>query len=263
MPTRKTSKAPALTGLPQALSDAGADRRLDVLRRIAAGDSISQAAREVGVSYKAAWQAIETLSQASGQALVERTVGGAGGGGASITEAGQALLQLADELAAARAAVLSRFAGGATLAAGLQLRTSMRNQLACRVVALQPQAPDDPTVWVQCETRGGVPLSASVTRESADLLGLAPGRSVLLLCKATAVVVGAPVRATRGAAAAETTRLNGTVEHVTPGRERDEVVLALPGGDHWVGFAPHPHALALGARASASVAASALVVAIG
>jgi hypothetical protein len=41
------------------------------------------------------------------------------------------------------------------------------------------------------------------------------------------------------------------------------VVLALPGGDHWVGFAPHPCALAPGSRAGASVAASALVVAIG
>ena len=263
MPTRQPSKPLPLTGLPQALGDAGADRRLDVLRRIAAGDSISQAAREVGISYKAAWQAIETLSQASGQVLVARTVGGAGGGGAAITEAGMRLLQLADELAEARAAVLSRFSGGATLAAGLQLRTSMRNQLACRVLALQPVAPEDPTVWVQCETRGGLRLSASVTRESADLLSLAPGRSALLLCKATAVSIGAPHRGTRGAVIADSARLNGTVDRVAPGRERDEVVLSLPGGDQWVGFAPHPCGLVPGARAGASVAASALVVAIG
>lgn len=263
MSTRKTPKPLPLAGLPQALSDVGADRRLDVLRRIAAGDSISQAAREVGVSYKAAWQAVETLSQASGQVLVERSVGGVGGGGATLTQAGQRLLQLADELATARAEVLSRFTGGFTLAAGLQWRTSMRNQLACRVAALKPQAPDDPTVWVHCETHGGVALSASVTRESADLLGLAPGRGVHLLCKATAVVVGAPVRAQRGVTASGTTRLNGIVERVTAGRAYDEVVLALPGGDHWVGLSPHPFKLPPGARAGASVAASALVVAIG
>lgn len=264
MPPRQATKAVPLAGLPQALSDAGADRRLDVLRRIAAGDSISQAAREVGISYKAAWQAIEALSQASGQALVDRTVGGAGGGGAAITEAGLTLLRLADELARAREAVLSRFAGGATLAAGLQLRTSMRNQLACRVLTLQPAAPDDPTVWVQSETRGGQRLSASVTRESCDLLGLAPGRRVLLLCKATAVDVGPPVRGRRSAAAAAATALlTGDVARITPGRERDEVVLQLPGGDHWVGFAAHPCGLAIGARATAQVAASALVVAMG
>lgn len=263
MTPRRSPRAPTLVGLPQALNDSGADRRLDVLRRIASGDSISQAAREVGVSYKAAWQAIETLSRASGQALVTRTVGGAGGGGAVITAAGERLLHLADALASARAAVLLRFEGGATIAAGMQWRTSMRNQLHCQVLALQPAAPEDPAVWVQCETRGGIALSASVTRESADLLGLAPGRIVQLLCKATAVQVGAAHRGARRSAVADTARLNGTVERVIPGRERDEVVLALPGGDHWVGFAPHPCALAPGSRAGASVAASALVVAIG
>lgn len=263
MPVRKPSKTTALAGLPQALGDAGTDRRVDVLRRIAAGDSISQAARGLGISYKAAWQAIETLSQAAGQALVDRTVGGAGGGGAAITEAGRHLLRLADELATARAAVLSRHAGGALLAAGLQWRTSMRNQLGCQVVALRATAPDDPTVWVQCETRGGLRLSASVTRESADLMGLAPGRAVWLLCKATAVEVGEPHRTARQAVVADTARVNGTVERVTPGRQRDEVVLRLPGGDQWVGFAPHPFAPPVGATVGAAVAASALVVAIG
>ncbi len=263
MPPRKPLKTSSLAGLPQALRDSGADRRLDVLRRIAAGDSISQAAREVGISYKAAWQAIETLTQAAGQPLVDRTVGGAGGGGAAVTEGGRRLLLLADELASAREAVLSRHAGGAMLAAGLELRTSMRNQLSCRVVALRPTAPDDPTVWVQCETRGGLRLSASVTRESADLMGLAPGRGVWLLCKATAVSVGDAHRALRPAVIADMARVNGTVERMAPGKLRDEVVLLLPGGDQWVGFAPHPFTLSAGARAGACVAASALVVAIG
>jgi len=253
-----------LAGLPDALSDASADKRLDVLRRIAAGASISQAARECGISYKAAWQAVETLSALSGQVLVERSVGGAGGGGARITAAGEQLLQLADALAQARQAVLSRFAGQAGLAVGLGLRTSMRNQLACRVDALHAESDHDPTVWVQARTAGGVRLCASVTRESADLLGLAPAASVLLLCKATAVSVGPPYAAQ---ALADGTlawcRFNGTVERVTPGRDRDEVVLALPGGGHWAGFAQNPCGLAPGEAAGASVPASALVVALG
>ena len=249
-----------LAGLPDALSDASADKRLEVLRRIAGGASISQAARECGISYKAAWQAVETLSALSGQVLVERSVGGAGGGGARITPAGEQLLQLADALAQARAAVLARFAGQA----GLGLRTSMRNQLACRVEALHAETEQDPTVWVRARTAGGVPLCASVTRESADLLGLAPGLGVLLLCKATAVSVGQPHEATALAdEALAWCRFNGVVERVTPGLERDEVVLALPGGGHWVGFAPHPVGLAAGQLAGASVAASALVVALG
>ena len=42
-----------------------ADKRIDILRRIGDVGSISEAARRAGVSYKAAWQAIETLNNLS------------------------------------------------------------------------------------------------------------------------------------------------------------------------------------------------------
>ena len=60
------------------------DRRIGILRQIGALGSISRAARAVGVSYKAAWQAVDTLTNLAGVALVERVVGGAGGGGARL-----------------------------------------------------------------------------------------------------------------------------------------------------------------------------------
>ena len=51
------------------------DRRIGILRQIGALGSISRAARAVGVSYKAAWQAVDTLTNLAGVALVERVVG--------------------------------------------------------------------------------------------------------------------------------------------------------------------------------------------
>ena len=71
------------TNLTQALGHQATDKRLDILRRIGANGSISEAARSAGVSYKAAWQALETLSNLAGTPLVEKVVGGAGGGGAT------------------------------------------------------------------------------------------------------------------------------------------------------------------------------------
>jgi molybdate transport system regulatory protein len=258
------SAARSAAQLPQALVDSSADKRLDVLRQIAAGHSISQAAREVGISYKAAWQAIDTLSNLSGQPLVERTVGGVGGGGAQITPHGEQLLSLADALAQARQQVLARFSQGMQLASsGFGLRTSMRNQLPCRVVQCEPASPDDPMVWVQLSTAGGAGLTASVTRESADLLGLAPGLEVLTLCKATAVsVLSAAQAATavKGDAAAHRCSLEGRVERVSKGADRDEVVLALEGGGHWVGFAAHPFTARIGSRAVATMPYAALVI---
>ena len=77
--------APA--ALTEALGHAVSDKRLEVLRRVGETGSISQAARDAGISYKAAWQAIDTLTNLSEAPLVDRTVGGSGGGGKEITTA--------------------------------------------------------------------------------------------------------------------------------------------------------------------------------
>ena len=88
--------------LTDALGHGMADKRIDILRAIARTGSISQAARDVAVSYKAAWQAVDTLTNLAGVPLVERAVGGVGGGGALLTQQGQHLLALADALEQAR-----------------------------------------------------------------------------------------------------------------------------------------------------------------
>jgi molybdate transport system regulatory protein len=250
--------------MSQALSDPAVDKRIEVLRCVAQGGSISQAARQTGISYKAAWQAIDTLSNLSGRTLVDRTVGGAGGGGARITEDGQQLLLMADALAHARTQVIQRLSGPALLTHALGLRTSMRNQLPCLVDGLDACADDDPAMGVRLRTAGGAVLTASVTRESADLLGLATGLGVLVMCKAMAVTVRRTVgRQRSGDGAARTGKwcvLPGEVERIAPGAVRDEVALALPGGGHWVGFADHPSQLVVGDPARALMAPAALVI---
>src|SRR3954468_9254519 len=159
--------------LAGALAHAPADKRVEILRRVGAVGSISQAARDAGVSYKAAWQALDTLSNLAGAPLVERAVGGAGGGGAHLTPAGAQLRHAADELAQARRSVLARLARDSGLpqrVAALGLRTSMRNQLPCRIAALRRQAG---AVEVALDLGAGLALSSRITRESAQLLQLA------------------------------------------------------------------------------------------
>jgi molybdate transport repressor ModE-like protein len=77
------------------LGAGSSDKRLEVLRSVQQAGSISQAARLNGVSYKAAWQAVETLSNLAGVPLIEKVVGGSGGGGARLTAQGLALLRAA------------------------------------------------------------------------------------------------------------------------------------------------------------------------
>lgn len=67
--------------------------KAQLLDLIAQTGSISAAARGMGMSYKRAWSLIEELNAACRAPAVSSTRGGPGGGGASVTPAGQQLLR--------------------------------------------------------------------------------------------------------------------------------------------------------------------------
>ena len=73
----------------------GADENplVGLLEEVHACGSINQAAKTVGMSYKAAWERIETVNNLSPQPLITRRVGGSGGGGTQLTEAGHDFLR--------------------------------------------------------------------------------------------------------------------------------------------------------------------------
>ncbi|RAH97427.1 molybdenum-binding transcriptional regulator [Acuticoccus sediminis] len=66
--------------------------KAELLERIRATGSIAAAGREMGMSYKRAWQLVETLNTMFSAPVVESTRGGARGGGARLTDAGEAVL---------------------------------------------------------------------------------------------------------------------------------------------------------------------------
>lgn len=62
--------------------------RVALLAAIAKHGAITHAAKAVGLSYKAAWDAVDAMNNLAGEPLVARAVGGKGGGGARLTERG-------------------------------------------------------------------------------------------------------------------------------------------------------------------------------
>ena len=256
--------------LIQALGQTSTDKRVDILRLIARTGSISQAARDAGVSYKAAWQAIDTLTNLARVALVDKVVGGAGGGGARLTPAGQQLLDTAQALEAARQQVLNG-AGGAVSPAGLALRTSMRNQIPCMVSALQPKGRmvrvlmtlgrDDEGVSGAQQEPPDSPLVSRITLESAELLGLHPGLPVLALFKATAVLV---LPDQKGLAVADKNALPGNIQRIARAEDRteaDEYAVGLAGGMLIAGFGAAGAHLRRNSRVIACVDEAAVVIA--
>ena len=69
-------------------------RRIALLKQIEQTGSISQGAKNAGISYKSAWDAINEMNTLSEHPLVDRATGGKGGGGARVTRYGQRLIQL-------------------------------------------------------------------------------------------------------------------------------------------------------------------------
>lgn len=63
-----------------------------LLEHIRDTGSISAAGRALGMSYKRAWSLVEEMNAAFRTPLVDRARGGAGGGGAVVTDAGLAVI---------------------------------------------------------------------------------------------------------------------------------------------------------------------------
>ena len=78
--------------------------KADLLERIAQRGSIAAAGREMGMSYKRAWELIGTLNAMFEAPLVDSTRGGPGGGGAVLTDMGRDILRLYREVEAEAAA---------------------------------------------------------------------------------------------------------------------------------------------------------------
>ena len=67
--------------------------KVALLEAIGTTGSISAAGRAMKMSYRRAWQLVEDLNRNLGNPVVETAAGGAGGGGARLTEAGRTLVE--------------------------------------------------------------------------------------------------------------------------------------------------------------------------
>lgn len=248
---------------PKLLSDIlseKTDRRIDILRRIADVGSISEAARSAGMSYKSAWQAVETLTNLAGTPIVEKVVGGANGGGTQLTATGRLILDLSDELARARRQVLERRRNAPGLlarATASSLQTSMRNQFPARITVMKLGAALVRLILRIDDTHL---LKASVTKESAQLLGLREGMEVLALTKATGVEISGAFPEDPNAI--DDNLIVGEVIRSERAGKGGECSIRLPSGIVIVGFAHGNHGLKLHDRAVAHIPPSSIVIAI-
>jgi molybdate transport system regulatory protein len=207
---------------------------MELLASVGETHSITAAAKAVGLSYKAAWDAVEAMNNLADQALVARAKGGKGGGGTTLTARGEQLVQTWRAVAEENQRFLQLMnrrmqnAGADLRILGrLTMLTSARNHFSGKVVAITAGAVNDEVVLA---LSGGERLTAIVTHSSVENLGLQLGGEAVALIKASWVIVAVESRG-KGLKLSARNQLRGNVERLTPGAVNTEVVIALKGGN--------------------------------
>ncbi len=192
----------------------GTERRMALLAAIGTEGSISAAARKVGLSYKAAWDAVDMMNSLAGGLLVERVTGGKRGGGAHLTDRARELVawyQAAQAEHQRFMQALARFGPDGTrhldLLHSMALQTSARNRYEGVIGAIESGRIND---RIRLDLDEGASLAATLTHASTERLGLAKGRRALAFLKAQAVRIRPPAAddPPAGGAAADPEGLN-------------------------------------------------------
>lgn len=168
--------------------------RIRLLQAVAREGSIAAGARAAGLTYKAAWDALDAMTNLFGQPLLETRTGGKAGGGASLTPTGVRVIEgfgrLEAEMARVFRALEPALAGSGitpfNLVSGFFMRTSARNALRGTITAIQS---DTLSAEVAIEVSGDTTIYALVTAESVRELGLCVGRDAIVLIKAPFVII--------------------------------------------------------------------------
>lgn len=183
--TASSPRPTSVMSLPALLTQHIARRpqRIALLQHVVEQGSITRAAKAAGISYKAAWDAIDELNNLATQPLVERSTGGRGGGGARLSAEGERVLRLYQRLQTLQAQLLdaAEESSDLDLLGRLMLRTSARNQLQGRISGLRREGRHD---RVSLDLGGGLQIEALITRGSTERLELTLDATVVALLKA-------------------------------------------------------------------------------
>ncbi|MEQ1635250.1 MAG: TOBE domain-containing protein [Methylococcales bacterium] len=207
-------------------------RLFKLLEAIQRTGSINQAAKEIGITYKGGWEMIERANNFAPKVLVTTAVGGSKGGGTRLTATGSAFLELFMQLQREHKQFLGQLNQRLSnnqdivfLLKRLTMKVSARNQLFGQVVSATAGTVN---VTIEIALKGGETLVASITKESADSLGIQKGLTVVGLIKAPQIIV---VTDFGGYRLSARNQLTGTVYRIQKGGVNSEVIINLKGGD--------------------------------
>ena len=169
------------------------EKRIELLHAIQKYGSISKAAKAVPMSYKSAWEAVDTMNALAPEPIVCRETGGKDGGGTTITAYGLQLLENYALLKEEHNRFLERLSEVADIQSGafktigrLSMQISARNQIQAEVVSVESQ---NVNAIIHLKLKSGQKLVSVITKEAVESLHIDENQTVIAIFKSSAVLL--------------------------------------------------------------------------
>ena len=153
-----------------------------LLRRISETNSLTEGAKLAGISYRSAWDRIQTIQSNLGIKIVETKVGGASGGGARLTPGGVSLLH---DFRKVRKYLFNALEDRDYMAHA-SYKLSARNRLKARITKVE-KGPI--TASVKLTITVPATMTAIISKEAVEDLELKAGDEVDAIVKSTEVII--------------------------------------------------------------------------
>jgi molybdate transport system regulatory protein len=163
-------------------------KRIALLKAIDKTGSISKAAKSIPMSYKAAWEIVDSLNNLSKEPLLTKEIGGSGGGGTKLTSYAKRLIDDYEVLKNEYERFLSSLSNISDISAikKLALRISARNQLFGKIVEIRQ---DKVSADISFELKSGIVLRSNITLDALKDLELKIDDEIVGIIKASSILI--------------------------------------------------------------------------
>ncbi len=163
-------------------------KRIALLEAVKELGSISKAAKKVPISYKVAWEMIDSMNNLSKKPIVTKVIGGSGGGGSRLTIYGEKLISDYYILKKEYDKFLQTLLNLSDFSAikKLTLRISARNQLFANIIEIRK---DRVNADIKFQLKSGIILRSNITLDAVKELDLDINDEIVGIIKASSIMI--------------------------------------------------------------------------
>ncbi len=206
------------------------EKRIKLLKAISEVGSLSKAATLIPLSYKGAWDMIDSMNNLCPTPVVEKETGGKGGGGTKLTSYGENLVKTYEVIQKEHQKFLDTLShltdfdsGNVKLFRRFNMQISARNQLVGSIELIE-NGKINASIYIKLKS--GYTIVSVITNGAVENLNLKIGDEVIVIFKSSSVLLTTDTDLNISAR----NKLCGVVETINFGEVNSEVVVNI-GGD--------------------------------